>query len=333
MPLLSAVVPCFNEEESLPLFLSEYDKISRGMQERWPDLSFEAVLVDDGSCDHTLDLMRKAAASRDYNFSVHWISFSRNFGKESALYAGLQNAKGDYVATMDADMQDPPSLLPQMYEILQVEDYDNVATRRKDRKGEPPIRSWFARRFYGLINRISKADIVDGARDFRLMKRPMVDAILAMGEYNRFSKGIYGWVGFKTKWISYENIDRVAGSSKWSFFKLFAYALDGIVAFSTTPLVIASLFGILLCFIAFIMVVFIIVRTVAFGDPVAGWPSLICAIVFIGGVQLLSIGILGQYLAKAYLETKHRPIYIVRLSGKSSEMKLTSRNSSQTTDC
>lgn len=212
MPLLSAVVPCFNEEESLPLFLSEYDKISRGMQERWPDLSFEAVLVDDGSCDHTLDLMRKAAASRDYNFSVHWISFSRNFGKESALYAGLQNAKGDYVATMDADMQDPPSLLPQMYEILQVEDYDNVATRRKDRKGEPPIRSWFARRFYGLINRISKADIVDGARDFRLMKRPMVDAILAMGEYNRFSKGIYGWVGFKTKWISYENIDRVAGS-------------------------------------------------------------------------------------------------------------------------
>lgn len=333
MPLLSAVVPCFNEEESLPLFLSEYDKISRSMQERWPDLSFEAVLVDDGSCDHTLDLMRKAAASRDYNFSVHWISFSRNFGKESALYAGLQNAKGDYVATMDADMQDPPSLLPQMYEILQVEDYDNVATRRKDRKGEPPIRSWFARRFYGLINRISKADIVDGARDFRLMKRPMVDAILAMGEYNRFSKGIYGWVGFKTKWISYENIDRVAGSSKWSFFKLFAYALDGIVAFSTTPLVIASLFGILLCFIAFIMVVFIIVRTVAFGDPVAGWPSLICAIVFIGGVQLLSIGILGQYLAKAYLETKHRPIYIVRLSGKSSEMKLTSRNSSQTTDC
>lgn len=333
MPLLSAVVPCFNEEESLPLFLSEYDKISRSMQERWPDLSFEAVLVDDGSCDHTLDLMRKAAASRDYNFSVHWISFSRNFGKESALYAGLQNAKGDYVATMDADMQDPPSLLPQMYEILQVEDYDNVATRRKDRKGEPPIRSWFARRFYGLINRISKADIVDGARDFRLMKRPMVDAILAMGEYNRFSKGIYGWVGFKTKWISYENIDRVAGSSKWSFFKLFAYALDGIVAFSTTPLVIASLFGILLCFIAFIMVVFIIVRTVAFGDPVAGWPSLICAIVFIGGVQLLSIGILGQYLAKAYLETKHRPIYIVRLSGKSSEMKLTSRNSNQTTDC
>lgn len=333
MPLLSAVVPCFNEEESLPLFLSEYDKISRGMQERWPDLSFEAVLVDDGSCDHTLDLMRKAAASRDYNFSVHWISFSRNFGKESALYAGLQNAKGDYVATMDADMQDPPSLLPQMYEILQVEDYDNVATRRKDRKGEPPIRSWFARRFYGLINRISKADIVDGARDFRLMKRPMVDAILAMGEYNRFSKGIYGWVGFKTKWISYENIDRVAGSSKWSFFKLFAYALDGIVAFSTTPLVIASLFGILLCFIAFLMVVIIIVRTVAFGDPVAGWPSLICAIAFIGGVQLLSIGILGQYLAKAYLETKHRPIYIVRLSGKSSEMKLTSRNSSQTTDC
>lgn len=215
-------------------------------------------------------------------------------------------------------MQDPPSLLPQMYEILDTEDFDNVATRRKDRKGEPPIRSWFARQFYKLINHISKADIVDGARDFRLMKRPVVDAILTMSEYNRFSKGIFGWVGFKTKWISYENVDRVAGNSKWSFLKLFVYALDGIIAFSTTPLTIASLLGILLCFIALLMVIFIIVRTLTFGDPVAGWPSLICIVTFIGGVQLLSVGILGQYLAKTYLETKHRPIYIVRMSGESS---------------
>lgn len=318
MSVLSAVIPCFNEEESLPLFLSEFDNVCSRMKESWPNLSFEVVLVDDGSTDDTLSIMKNAADNSSYGFSIRWISFSRNFGKEAALYAGLQHAKGDYVATMDADMQDPPSLLPQMYEILDTEDFDNVATRRKDRKGEPPIRSWFARQFYKLINHISKADIVDGARDFRLMKRPVVDAILTMSEYNRFSKGIFGWVGFKTKWISYENVDRVAGNSKWSFLKLFVYALDGIVAFSTTPLTIASLLGILLCFIALLMVIFIIVRTLTFGDPVAGWPSLICIVTFIGGVQLLSVGILGQYLAKTYLETKHRPIYIVRMSGESS---------------
>lgn len=314
MPLLSAVVPCFNEEDSLPLFLSELDKVCKKMRDEWPDLSFEAVLVDDGSSDGTLTIMRNAVSNAEYGFHVRWISFSRNFGKEAALYAGLRHSHGDYVATLDADMQDPPSLLPQMYSILQTEDYDNVATRRQDRKGEPPIRSWFAHRFYNLINHISNADIVDGARDFRLMKRPMVDAVLSMCEYNRFSKGIYGWVGFKTKWISYENVDRVAGNTKWSFLKLFAYALDGIVTFSTAPLVLASLIGVLLCVVAFVLVIFIVVRTLMFGDPVAGWPSLICAITFIGGAQLLSVGILGQYLAKTYLETKRRPIYIVRLS-------------------
>lgn len=319
MPLLSAVVPCYNEEESLPLFLTEFQNVCHRMQLRWNDLNFEIILVDDGSADHTIDVFKDTSTNTNYLFSVKWISFSRNFGKEAALYAGLQHAQGDYVATLDADMQDPPSLLPEMYEILQTEDYDNVATRRQDRKGEPPIRSWFARRFYSLINHISKADIVDGARDFRLMKRPMVDAILQMSEYNRFSKGIYGWVGFKTKWLSYENIDRVAGKTKWNFFKLFVYALDGIIAFSTAPLVIASLLGMLLCFLAFALIVFIIVRTTMFGDPVAGWPSLICIITFIGGIQLLSIGILGQYLAKTYLETKHRPIYIIRQQGESEQ--------------
>ena len=317
MPLISAVIPCYNEEESLPLFLAEFQNVCRMMKQKWDDLDFEIILVDDGSADRTLDVFEQASNNENFVFSVKWISFSRNFGKEAALYAGLQHAQGDYVATLDADMQDPPSLLPQMYEILQNEDYDNVATRRQDRKGEPPIRSWFARRFYSLINHISKADIVDGARDFRLMKRTMVDAILQVSEYNRFSKGIYGWVGFKTKWISYENVDRIAGKTKWNFFKLFVYALDGIVAFSTTPLVIASLIGIILCILAFALIIFVIVRTVIFGDPVAGWPSLICVITFIGGIQLLSIGVLGQYLAKTYLETKHRPIYIIRQQGKS----------------
>lgn len=319
MALLSAVVPCYNEEESLPLFLAEFQDVCHRMQLRWSDLNFEIILVDDGSTDHTIDIFKTASINTSFSFSVKWLSFSRNFGKEAALYAGLKYAQGDYVATLDADMQDPPSLLPEMYEILQTEDYDNVATRRQDRKGEPPIRSWFARRFYSLINHISKADIVDGARDFRLMKRPMVDAILQMSEYNRFSKGIYGWVGFKTKWLSYENIDRVAGKTKWNFFKLFVYALDGIIAFSTAPLIIASLLGIILCFLAFALIIFIIVRTTMFGDPVSGWPSLICIITFIGGTQLLSIGILGQYLAKTYLETKRRPIYIIRQQGKTEQ--------------
>lgn len=316
MTLISMVVPCYNEQESLPLFLDELDRVTTLMAGRHLDLEFELVLVNDGSTDDTLRIMREAGNKNGYAFRVRWLSFSRNFGKEAALYAGLEKTKGDFVATMDADMQDPPSLLPDMYDILLTGEYDNVATRRKDRRGEPPVRSWFARRFYALINRISKTDIMDGARDFRLMSRPMVDAILSMKEVNRFSKGIYGWVGFRTKWISYENVDRVAGSTKWNFLKLFAYALDGIVAFSTAPLVIASVAGLLFCLLAFLLVVVIAVRTLAFGDPVAGWTSTICVIMLIGGIQLMCVGILGQYLAKTYLETKRRPIYITQEENK-----------------
>lgn len=239
MPLISIVVPCYNEQESLPIFLKELDGVVRIMTQQDPEISFEAVLIDDGSADKTLAVM-KAEAAAAHPYAIRWHSFSRNFGKEAALFAGLQHAKGDYVATMDADMQDPPSLLPQMYEILQTENYDNVATRRTTREGEPPIRSFCARMFYKIINRISKADIVDGARDFRLMKRPMVNAIISMGEYNRFSKGIYGWVGFKTKWLPYVNVNRVAGETKWSFWSLLLYSIDGIVAFSTAPLSLAA---------------------------------------------------------------------------------------------
>ena len=242
---------------------------------------------------------------------VKYISFSRNFGKEAALFAGLEQSTGDYVAVMDADLQDPPKLLVQMYDCIINEDYDCIATRRMNRKGEPPIRSLFAKSFYKLINRISNADIVDGARDFRLMKRKMVDAIVQMKEYNRFSKGIFGWVGFETKWIAYENVERVAGETKWSFWNLFKYSIEGIVAFSTVPLLISSLVGIILCGIAFIMICIIIWKTLVFGEPVAGWPSLVCTICFVGGIQLFCTGILGQYMAKTYLETKNRPLYIV----------------------
>lgn len=272
------------------------------------------VLVDDGSHDGTLEVMREQAERRRGDFEVRWLSFSRNFGKEAALLAGLAHARGTLVATMDADPQDPPSLLPEMYRIICQEGYDNVATRRTTREGEPPIRSAFARLFYRIINRISKTEIVDGARDFRLMKRAMVDAILALPEYNRFSKGIYGWVGFKTKWLPYVNVNRAAGETKWNFFSLLLYSIDGIVAFSTVPLSIASIAGALLCLVAFVALVFIIVRALLFGDPVDGWPSLASIIIFIGGIQLLCLGIMGQYLAKTYLETKRRPTYIVRES-------------------
>lgn len=312
-PDISIVVPCYNEEESLPLFLRELERVAEQMRQT-DDLTFEVVLIDDGSTDGTLATMKREAQRLPAHFTVRWASFSRNFGKEAALYAGLSHATGELVATMDADMQDPPSLLPEMYRIITTEDVDNVATRRTTRKGEPPIRSLFARMFYKLINKISKADIVDGARDFRLMKRPMVDAILSMREYNRFSKGIYGWVGFKTVWLPYVNVNRVAGETKWSFFSLFLYSIDGIVAFSTVPLSIASVVGTLLCIVAFFALIFIIVRALLFGDPVDGWPSLASIIIFIGGIQLLCLGIMGQYLAKTYLETKHRPLYIVRES-------------------
>lgn len=310
--VVTAIVPCYNEEAALPYFLREIRKVADAMSATY-DLNFEFLFVNDGSKDSTLHILRTAAKE---DSRVRYISFSRNFGKEAAIYAGLKNAAGDYVAVMDADMQDPPALLPEMYEALQSGEYDSVATRRVDRKGEPPIRSFFARCFYKIINRISDADIVDGARDFRLMKRQMVDAIVSMGEYNRFSKGIFGWVGFRTKWLPYENVERVAGETKWSFWKLFKYSLQGIVAFSTAPLAIASVVGLVSCFVAFLMIVYIIGKTLIFGDPVGGWPSLACMVMFMGGIQLFCMGILGQYLAKTYLETKRRPIYIVAETNK-----------------
>lgn len=301
---ISIIVPCYNEEEALPLFYAEIDKISKSM-----DVNFELLFVNDGSKDKTLLELRKLAKKDE---RVKYISFSRNFGKEAAMYAGFENSTGDYVAVMDADLQDPPVLLPVMYNAIVEDGYDSVATRRATRKGEPKIRSFFARMFYKIINKISKADIVDGARDYRLMTRQMVDAILSMGEYNRFSKGIFGWIGFNTKWIEYENVERVAGETKWSFWKLFAYSLEGITAFSTVPLTIASVFGILFCLVAFVLIIFIMIRTWCFGDPVAGWPSMVCIIFLVGGVQLFCTGIIGQYLSKTYLETKNRPIYIIK---------------------
>jgi len=303
---ISVVVPCYNEEQALPYFIQEIQKVAAQMAPKQVEL--EILLVNDGSRDNTLSLLRTYAAQYP---NVRYLSFSRNFGKEAAMYAGLEHARGDYVAMMDADMQDPPSLLPQMYDILQTGEYDSVATRRVSRKGEPAIRSFFARMFYKIINRISDADIVDGARDYRLMSRTMVDAILSMKEYNRFSKGIFGWVGFRTYWLPYENVERVAGETKWSFFKLFRYSLEGIVAFSTAPLAIASVVGVLVCLAAVVALAVVLAKTLIFGDPVAGWPSMICIILFLGGVQLLTMGIMGQYLAKTYLETKKRPIYIL----------------------
>lgn len=305
--MLSVIVPCYNEEAALPYFLPEIQKTADKLFADY-GLEMEFIFVNDGSRDGTLELLRTYAKA---DGRVRYLSFSRNFGKEAAMFAGFRNARGNYAAVMDADLQDPPSLLPEMYELLRTGEYDSVATRRVDRKGEPPIRSFFARCFYKLINRISDADIVDEARDYRLMNRKMLDAIVSMGEYNRFSKGIFGWVGFRTKWLPYENHERVAGETKWSFWKLFLYSLQGIVAFSTAPLAAASVIGLLLCFVAFLMVLVIIAKTLLFSDPVGGWPSLACMVMFMGGINLFCTGILGQYLAKTYLETKHRPIYIV----------------------
>ena len=305
---ISLIVPCFNEQEALPLFYDEVTRVLDTMQ-----CAYEILFVNDGSRDETLTIL-KGFAEKDEH--VTYLSLSRNFGKEAAMYAGFCNASGDYVAVMDADMQDPPALLPEMVKMLETGDYDSVATRRVNREGEPPIRSWFARKFYKLINRISDADIVDGARDFRLMKREMVDAIVAMSEYNRFSKGIFGWIGFKTYWLPYQNVERVAGETKWNFWKLLKYAFDGIINFSEVPLSIASWSGIGMAFVAAIMLVVIIVRRLCFGDPVAGWASTMCVIVFIGAIQLFCIGIMGQYLAKTYNETKKRPHYIISESNK-----------------
>ncbi len=308
MSTVSVVVPCFNEQEVLPLFYDAITKVAADMKARY-DVDFEVIFVNDGSRDRTLSIIKEFADKDD---RVRYVSFSRNFGKEAAIYAGLEHSTGDFVSLMDADLQDPPELLDKMYRGIVEDGHDCVATCRSTRKGEPPIRSFFARCFYRLINKISKANIVDGARDYRLMKRSMVDAILNMKEYNRFSKGIFGWVGFDIEWIAYENVERAAGQTKWSFWKLFSYSLEGIVAFSTAPLAIASVFGILMCFAALLFLIFVFVKTLVFGDPVAGYPSLICVILFIGGIQLLCLGIIGQYLAKMYLETKKRPIYIVK---------------------
>ncbi|MBQ3461519.1 MAG: glycosyltransferase family 2 protein [Clostridia bacterium] len=306
--LISIIVPCYNEAEAVPYFYDAIEKQAAVMRDKY-GIDFEYIFIDDGSHDDTLTVL-KAYAEKDSR--VKYISFSRNFGKEAAMYAGLEASRGDYTAIMDADLQDPPYMLSDMYEAVKNEGYDCAATRRVSRKGEPMLRSFFARRFYKIMSKISKADIADGARDYRLMSRKVVDAILAMEEYNRFSKGIFGWIGFKTKWLEFENTERVAGETKWSFWKLFLYSLDGITAFSTMPLAIASVIGMLFCIIAFILIMVIIVKTLVFGDPVAGYPSLVCIIFFVAGVQTFCVGIVGQYLAKTYLETKKRPIYIIR---------------------
>ena len=306
MSLLSVVVPCYNEEESVELFYTELMQHISFLEERHMEL--ELLYIDDGSRDRTAEEVKKL---REKDERVHLLSFSRNFGKEAAMFAGLENANGDYVVMMDVDLQDPPSLLPEMFSYIE-QGYDSVATRRVSRKGEPPVRSFFARMFYRLMRKISKTEIMDGARDYRMMTRQMVDAILSMREYNRFTKGIFGWVGFDTKWLEYENVERARGETKWSFWKLFLYSLEGIIAFSTVPLMLASVVGVLFCIIAFVMIIFIIVRKLIFGDPVSGWPSLVCIILMTSGVQFFCTGILGQYLAKTYMEVKHRPIYLVK---------------------
>lgn len=305
MSKISVVVPCFNEEEALPVYYREMCKVMKNMS----DVEFELLFVDDGSKDATLAFLKRL---NETDARCRYLSFSRNFGKEAALYAGLKNAQGDYVATMDVDLQDPPGLLPEMYRILVEEDYDSVATRRSTRTGEPRIRSFLSESFYKFINSISKTEIVNGARDYRLMKRKMVDAVLGMSEYNRFSKGIFEWVGFRTKWLEFQNVGRCAGETKWSVKKLFFYSLEGITGFSVAPLSLAAVVGVLFCLLAFFMILVIIVRTVIWGDPVSGWPSLACIIFMVSGIQLFCTGIVGQYLSKTYLETKHRPIFILK---------------------
>lgn len=304
MDKISIIVPCYNEEEAIKIF---YDKITEVSSRVEAD--FEYIFVNDGSKDKTLEIVREYAKMDP---RVRYISFSRNFGKEAAMYAGLQASEGDYVAIMDVDLQDPPDLIPEMYNTLLEKEYDCVATKRKTRKGENPIISFFSKLFYKIINKMTKTEIVDGARDYRLMTRQMVNSILEVTEYNRFSKGIFSWVGFNTKWLAYDNIERSAGKTKWNFWKLFLYALDGITAFSTAPLMVSTLAGILFCLLAFVMIVLIIVRTCLYGDPVSGWPSLVCIVLFVSGVQLFCLGIMGQYMSKEYMEIKNRPIYIVK---------------------
>ena len=305
MKKITVIVPCYNEEEALHYYYQEMARVMTLMN----TYDFELLFINDGSRDQTLDIMKELANN---DKRIKYISFSRNFGKEAAMYAGFENSTGDYVCLMDADLQDPPKLLPEMVKAIEEEGYDSAATRRVTRKGEPPIRSFFARMFYKIMNKISDTELMDGARDYRLMTRQFVNSLLDMKEYNRFSKGLFGWVGYKTKWIEFENVERVAGETKWSFWKLLVYAVDGAVAFSTAPLAIASVLGMLMLLVSFIFIVFIIIRTLIFGDPVSEWPSLVCIITLIGGIQIFCVGILGEYLSKVYLETKRRPIYIVK---------------------
>ena len=305
MDRISVIIPCYNEQEAIPIFYEAIRKTAGKLKQA----ELELLFVNDGSRDESLARMKELAGQ---DARVKYVSFSRNFGKEAAMYAGLSYASGNYVAIMDVDLQDPPDLLPQMYQIITTEDYDCVATRRVTRKGEPPIRSFFARCFYRLMHKLSKTDIVDGARDYRLMTRQFVDELLKLGEYNRFSKGLFGWVGFRTKWLEYENVERSAGETKWSFWKLLIYSIEGIVGFTTASLVMAAFLGIFFCIVAFFAICFIIVRTILYGDPVSGWPSMTCIIVFLGGIQLFCMGILGEYLAKTYMETKKRPIFICK---------------------
>ena len=301
---ISLVGPCHNEEEALPYFYREFKNVTGQLEE----YEIELILINDGSRDDTLRVMKGLA---EMDSCVKYVSLSRNFGKEAAIYAGFEYASGDYIAVLDADLQDPPALLPQMMKEIK-NGYDSVATRRVTRKGEPPIRSFFAHCFYKLINRISNLDIVDGARDYRLMTRQFKEAVLQMKEYNRFSKGIFGWIGFQTKWLEFENVERRAGETKWSFWKLFLYSIEGVIGFSVAPLAIASILGLFICCIALVFLLVILIKTLCFGDPVAGWPSMTCIILMLGGIQLFCIGILGMYLSKTYLETKERPIYICK---------------------
>ena len=306
MEVISIIIPCYNEEDSIPLIYNELKKVSNNMK-----YDFEFIFVNDGSIDNSLSVLKKLSAK---DKQVKYIHFSRNFGKEAAMYAGLSKSKGDYVTIMDDDLQDPPSLLPEMLRLIKEEGYDSVGTRRVSRKGEPKIRSFFARKFYKIINKLSKIEMVDGARDYRLMTRQMVNSILELKEYNRYSKGLFSFVGFNTYWLEYENVERVAGETKWSFWGLVKYAIEGIVAFSTLPLSIASLMGFIFCFVSFILIIIIIIKTLIFGDPTSGWPSLVCIIFFVSGIQLFCLGIIGKYLSKTYLETKNRPIYIIKES-------------------
>ena len=306
MKKVSIIVPCYNEEESIPLFYKEIKKVFSKI-----NYKLELIFVEDGSKDKTLELIKNLSKK---DKEANYISLSRNFGKEAAMWAGLKHSTGDYITVMDCDLQDPPTLIPEMLRLIEEEDYDVVGTRRVTRKGEPPIRSFFARMFYKIINKMSKVEMVDGARDYRMMTRQVVDNLLTLKEYNRYSKGLFSFVGFKTKWLEYENIERVAGETKWSFWKLFLYAIEGIVAFTTAPLTMAATFGILFCLVAFIMIIVIIVKTLGYGDPTSGWPSLACIIFMANGIELLCIGVIGEYLSKTYLEVKKRPIYIVKES-------------------